>query len=191
MSPFAGAVLTGGASTRMGTDKALLVVEGRALASVAAAALADAGAAEVLAIGGDLDALRALGLDARPDEHPGEGPLGGIITALGVATHDITVVLACDMPAIDRPAVAALVAALQADPDADMAAARDGDRLQVLTAAYRSRVRPVLEARFDEGERAVRRATESLVVVAVDDLEPATLADVDRPADLRRYAQPS
>jgi molybdenum cofactor guanylyltransferase len=191
MSPFTGAVLTGGASTRMGTDKAQLVVDGRALASIAAAALADAGAAEVLAIGGDLDALRALGLDARPDEHPGEGPLGGIITALGAATHDVTVVLACDMPAIDRDAVAALVAALDAESAADVAAALDGDRLQVLTAAYRGRVRPVLEARFGEGERAVRRAIESLVVVTVDDLEPRTLADVDGPADLRRYAQPS
>ena len=32
--------------------------------------------------GGDLDRLRALGLDARPDRAPGQGPLAGIVTAL-------------------------------------------------------------------------------------------------------------
>ncbi len=161
------------------------------MARVAADALHGAGAAEVLAIGGDLDALAALGLDARPDDHPGEGPLGGVLTALRHARHDIMVVLACDMPIVDAGVVMALLGALEADPEADVAAATDDGHLQVLTAAYRSRSRPGLEAAFAAGERAVRRAVESLRVVPVDGLDPAALADVDRPEDLRRYAQPS
>jgi molybdopterin-guanine dinucleotide biosynthesis protein A len=188
---FTGAVLTGGSSTRMGTDKALLEVNGRAMAVVAASALRDGGAREVLAIGGDLDALQALDLDARPDDHPGEGPLGGILTALRLANHDPVVVLACDMPSIDAAAVSALVGALADDPDALVAAPEDGGRVQALTAAYRRAAAPALAERFAAGERAVRRAIAPLHVARVEGLVPATLVDVDRPEDLRRYAHPS
>ena len=187
---FTGVVLAGGRSSRMGRDKALVEVAGRPLASIAAQALADAGAAEVLVIGGDADALGGLGLAVVADEHPGEGPLGAIITALARAREGIVMVLACDMPAIDRVTVTAIVDALAGAPDADVAAPQLGDRLQILTAAYRTRLRPVLEAAFAGGERAPRRALRGSTVVAVDGLDADRLADVDRPADLHRYAQP-
>jgi molybdenum cofactor guanylyltransferase len=190
VSAFSGAILTGGTSSRMGTDKALLEVGGRALVTVGADALREAGAAEVLAIGGDLDRLRAHGLDAHPDDHPGEGPLGGLLTALRLASTDRVVILACDMPGIDGPAVAALVHALDADPDADVAAAMLAGRPQGLTAAYRRRASTLLERAFADGERAVRRAIAGLAVVAVGGIAPTSLADVDRPDDLRRYARP-
>ena len=101
------------------------------------------------------------------------------------------VVLACDMPSIDAAAVSALVAALATDPDADAAAPEDGGRVQALTAAYRRAVAPALAEQFAAGERAVRRAIAPLRVARVDGLVPATLVDVDRPEDLRRYAHPS
>ena len=191
VAAFSGAVLTGGSSTRMGRDKALLAVGGRPLALAAASALERAGAAEVLAVGGDLDALRALGLDARADDHPGEGPLGGILTALRVAAHDPVVVLACDMPEIDAATVSLLVGALALHTDAEIAAAEDGGRVQGLTAAYRRAAAPRLAERFAAGERGVRRAIEPLELVRVAGLTPAALADVDGPDDLRRYAHPS
>src|SRR5262245_1565825 len=93
---FSGAVLTGGASRRMGRDKALVEVDGRPMAGRVAAALREAGAAEVQAIGGDAAGLGELGLDVVPDRFPGEGPLGGIVTALSAASQPVTVVVACD-----------------------------------------------------------------------------------------------
>ena len=84
---FAGAVLCGGASRRMGRDKALIALEGRALAVRVAEAVAAAGASGVVAVGGDLERLRAAGLAAVPDrDGPGAGPLAGILTAL--TSHD-------------------------------------------------------------------------------------------------------
>ena len=190
-APFTGVLLTGGSSSRMGTDKALLVVDGRTMAGRVADALRAGGAHEVLAVGGDLTGLRAEGIDARPDDHPGEGPLGGILTGLRLATQDLVVVLACDMPAVDAPVVEALAAALAAAPAADAALAVDAGRVQALTAAYRRRVRPALLEQFEAGERAARRAIAPLRVVEVTGLAADALADVDRPEDLRRYAHPS
>ena len=188
---FTGVVLTGGASTRMGADKALLRLGGRPLAAIAADALTGAGATEVFCVGGDLDGLRAAGLDAVADDHPGQGPLGGLLTALGLATDDLVVVLSCDLPTIDPPSVQTLVAALVADPDAQVAAPVVAGRVYPITAAYRRSARPVLARSYESGERAVRRALGGLVVHPVVDLDPTRLDDVDRPGDLHRYARHS
>jgi molybdopterin-guanine dinucleotide biosynthesis protein A/rhodanese-related sulfurtransferase len=186
---FTGVVLAGGRSRRMGRDKALVEVGGRPLAVIAADALRRAGASQVTVVGGDGSGLAGVGLAVRPDDHPGEGPLGAIVTALGSAPAGIVMVLACDLPRIDADTVAAVVTALDRHPAADVAAPRLDGRLQVLTAAYRTRIRSHLAAAFAAGERAPRRALDGVEVVAVEGLDPERLADVDRPDDLHRYAR--
>ncbi len=188
---FSGVVLTGGTSSRMGTDKALLHVGDRALVAIAADALAGAGAAEVFCVGGDLGALVAAGLDARPDDHPGEGPLGGIITALGLAARDVVVVLSCDLPVIDAATVAILVDTLVERAESQVAAPVVAGRVYPITAAYRRSARAELVRSYQSGERAVRRALAGLVLEPVVALDPTRLDDVDRPGDLHRYARPS
>ena len=189
-TPFTGVVLAGGASSRMGTDKALVDVGGPPLVSVAARALVDGGATRVVVVGGDAPAFAALGLETLADHYPDQGPLGGIITALRAAADPVVMVLACDMPAVDGPTVAAIVEALGSHPGAYGAAPTVGERLQILTAAYRRGVLPVLEQAFAAGERAPRRALAGVEVVPVTGLDPDRLADVDRPEDLSRYARP-
>ena len=76
----AGAVVCGGASRRMGRDKALVAVDGVAMAERVARALEAAGCADVRFVGGDAPALAALGRPVLPDAYPGAGPLGAVIT---------------------------------------------------------------------------------------------------------------
>ncbi len=165
----------------MGTDKALIEVDGVPLARRVANALRAAGADPVIAVGGDLEALTAPGLTVTPDRHPGEGPLGGILTALAETTEDVVVVLACDLPAADADTIRAVALALG---DADVAAPWHDGRHELLHAAYHRRAEPVLQAAFDAGERAPHRAVADLVVVGVDGLPAAALADADTPDDL-------
>src|SRR5205085_1408893 len=75
-------------------------------------ALRAAGADPVVAIGGDEPALRALGLTVVADAHPGEGPLGGIITALEALGEraELVAVLACDLVDPDPAAIRDVVA---------------------------------------------------------------------------------
>ena len=82
----------------MGQDKAFVSYGGRPLADIARRALTEAGAIEVLSIGGDRVRLARLGFVAIPDDTAGEGPLGGLLTALRAAAADWVVVLACDLP---------------------------------------------------------------------------------------------
>lgn len=199
LTTFTGVILTGGASRRMGRDKAFVEIELPAtqgsreaatgpLVLVAAAALRGAGAHEVVCVGGDRERLQALGLTWQPDDHPGEGPLGGVITALRTASLPTVVVLTCDLPRIDAPSVRGLVGALDRAPGAQAAMPTVDGRLQILTAAYRRSTLPVLEARFADGERSVRRALEGVEITIADHLDPEVLVDVDSPGDLDRYA---
>jgi len=106
----AGAVLTGGTSRRMGRDKATLEIDGVAMARRVADALIAAGCAPVVAVGGDATRLGAIGIPVVDDDWPGEGPLGGIITALRHSERAAVVVAACDLPWLDAPTIERLVA---------------------------------------------------------------------------------
>jgi len=182
---FAGAVLCGGASRRMGSDKALVEVAGRAMAARVADALASAGARPVCAVGGDAAGLAAVGLDVVPDLDPGAGPLGGIVTALGALPGDVVFVASCDLLDPSPAAIASTVAALVDAPVAAAAVPVVGGRRQWTHAAWRVGARAPLRAAFAAGERAVHAAVAAgaLPVVEVD-LPRAAVADADTPADL-------
>lgn len=164
----------------MGRGKALLPIDGEPMAVRVAQALKDAGAVEVVCVGGDVEALRALGLDAVDDEHPDTGPLGGVLTGMAWTSEQITVVTPCDLvlPAARpfRELVSTLLAveAMAALPIVD-------GQWRPLPAALRSAACMALSQAFDEGERAVHRAMERLEFVAVD---VGALMDADTPEDL-------
>ncbi len=188
-----GAVLCGGNSSRMGEPKALLEVEGRSMAGRVAAALAAAGATGVVLVGGDPAWADALGLAHLADRWPGEGPLGGLATAVldappddpdGSEVDPVVVVAACDQPWLDPVPVAALVAALDARPQAGAAAPRTDDgRLHPFPSAWRARTGRRLASLMNSGSRQADAGfgLVTLIEVAFDD---RVVADVDRPEDL-------
>jgi len=178
MTQWSGAVLTGGASSRMGRDKALLAVDGRPMALRVADALTDAGAAEVFLVGGDVD-LRGLRLV--PDTHTGEGPLDGLVTALRAAEHNMVVVLACDLLEPSSIAIRRLVdGATGATATIPVVAGKP----QWLHSAWRrDACLATLEDAFDDGERSIHGAVARLDVRFVQDFGPG-FADADAPEDL-------
>lgn len=193
---LAGTVLIGGASSRFGRDKAWVTVEGSALAVRVARSLTDAGAAPVLAVGGSGDEARRNGLGWIPDRWPGEGPLGGVVTALDHLTRldpevELVAVLACDLARPDANAVRRLVDAIASRPRADVAVAVDDGTSQWHLAVWRRRALGLLAAAFDDGERSIRGAAGSLDVLELGDLDPSSMLDVDTPGDLGLAGDPA
>ena len=95
---WSGVVLAGGRSSRMGHDKATIVLEGRTLLQRAIDLLAPH-VDELLVIGDPAMHNDPLAVVV-PDEQHGLGPLGGLVTALRKARHPLVVVVACDMPGL-------------------------------------------------------------------------------------------
>ena len=189
---FCGAVLCGGASRRMGRDKALLPVDGVAMAVRVAEVLALAGAADVVAIGGDADGLTKLGLRVVPDDEPGDGPFPATLTALRVATAPVVMVVSCDLLAPDAASMRATVAALEASPESVVGAVPlvEGHH-QWTHAAWRVSGLPALEAARSAGVGSLKRAAAHLSLVEVGELAPGGLRDADTAADLPRASRPT
>lgn len=189
---WAGAVLAGGASSRMGVDKAFIEVAGAPMVVRAVEALRAAGATSAVVVGGDQSRLDALALEALADRCPGQGPLGGVITALADAGDGIAAVvtLPCDVVNPDGAAVRCVVDALAAESDttgaegADLVVPVGGGVPQWMHAGWRGSCLPRLEEAFAAGVRAPKDAARRLRTVTVDIPGTEWFRDADRPGDL-------
>lgn len=155
--PWAGFVLAGGSSSRMGRDKAGLPFRGRKLIEHIAAAVAEAAGSVTLI--GPPERYRELGFPVVPDRRPGLGPLGGIHTALSVSTAAWNLIAACDLPAISVDFLRDLKIAAEASEGDCLIPAGPSGRLEPLCAAYHSRCREAIGAAL---ERGVRKVTDGL-----------------------------
>ncbi|WP_285405540.1 molybdenum cofactor guanylyltransferase [Luteibacter sp. ME-Dv--P-043b] len=97
-----GLVLAGGLSSRMGRDKAALVIDGATLLQRAILALHAAGAA-IVAVSGD----RPGGI---PDRWPRSGPVGGIASVVDHLPNGELLVVPVDMPHLGESLLAPLLA---------------------------------------------------------------------------------
>jgi molybdopterin-guanine dinucleotide biosynthesis protein A len=174
----------------MGSPKALVEVGGRPMARRVADALTAAGCGRVVLVGGSPSWAEHLDLDRVDDRWPGEGPLGGLATALldgpGPTDTGQTVVLvaACDQPWLDPTDLARLVAALTTSPEADGATARTIDgRTHPFPSAWRAEAGPAVAELVRDGARRADAALVAVRTVAVA-VGAGTVADVDTAADL-------
>ncbi len=165
----------------MGTDKASLEIDGRAMAWRCAEAMHQAGLSPVVAVGGVEATITSMGLTHLADEWPGDGPLGAVICALDHIETDIVIVMSCDLLDPSRDAVVLLRDSLG---EHDVAVPVVEGHAQWLQSAWNRSCRTLLRTAFLAGERSIRGAVVGLGVrrFRVDD--PTAYRDADRPADL-------
>jgi molybdopterin-guanine dinucleotide biosynthesis protein A len=166
----AGAVLTGGASARMGSDKSALAIGGMASATRVARCLALL-CEDVVLVGGD-PPRDAPGRRA-PD---GDGPrcaLRGLVAALAATSAERVLVVATDLPLVTPDLLLALVAW----PEADAVVPRSADGIHPLCALYRRETALAAARRNFAAQRFALSAL--LAAVATRYLEGDDLRGVD------------
>jgi molybdopterin-guanine dinucleotide biosynthesis protein A len=143
-------IQAGGASRRMGQDKALLPFLGQPLISRVIQRVG--GLADELIINTNRpDAYAFLGLPTLPDVIPDRGALGGLYTALYIANHALVAVVACDMPFVN-PDLLAAQRALLIDTGCDAVIPVTEHGAEPFHAVYRREsCLPVVKAALDAG----------------------------------------
>lgn len=171
-----GVIMAGGRSTRMGRNKALLPVGGRALVERVADRLREL-FAQVVVSTNDPETYAFLGLPTVPDRIPGSGPLGGIEAGLRASRFRAAFFAACDMPFLHREFIAYLVG-LAGEHDAVVP--RVGGRWETLHAVYTQDVLPVVAEQLDRGDFKVARFFDRVRVRAVEEAELARFGPPQR-----------
>lgn len=127
-------ILVGGASSRMGTDKAQLVFHG--ISSIERIATELLAATSIVTQVGAHRLNRHPSIKNVPDILPGWGALGGIHTALRACERDWALIVACDLPFVTRELFERLASFRNSQTDAVVPIQSDG-RPQPLCALYR------------------------------------------------------
>lgn len=185
----AAAILAGGQARRFGgRDKSRLVIDGRTII-VRQLDVLQRVASQLFIVAPDAGRYGDLGVPVYPDVIPASGPMGGLATALERAQAPRVLVLACDLPFLEVPLLAALAEAAQ---DGDGAWARSARGVEPLVACYRRSARGVVRGAILAGRLGLTdlRAVLRLRTVDVESVAPARgdrlLANVNTPADYDR-----
>ncbi|MFG2916938.1 molybdenum cofactor guanylyltransferase [Kitasatospora sp. NPDC048298] len=186
MTPYDVIVPAGGAARRLGgADKPGLTVGGTTLLDRVLAACA--GARTTVVVGPARPSGRA-GVRWTREQPPGGGPVAAVAAGLDLVTADVVLLLAADLPFLDRRTAERLVTALdEAGAPADRAVLVDaGGRDQPLAAAYRTAaLRAALADLGDPAGRPLRRLVGGLRGPRVADTD-GVAHDCDTWEDLER-----
>ncbi len=172
-----GFVQAGGGSTRFGTDKALVELAGKTMlrrtAELVALVCAEV---YIVAPGGKYANLTWPLIE---DRWPGQGPLGGILTALEQVSQwetssnrdapaSWTLVVSCDMPFLTRDFLAFLIERTLVSR-AEIVVPQSGDGLEPLCACWSTGARIEIQHAFNSGVRKVTEAMKRLRMEVLDE----------------------
>jgi molybdopterin-guanine dinucleotide biosynthesis protein A len=179
-----GFILTGGRSSRLGQDKALLPVSGGTLAEHLAGIVArTAGSATLV---GPPARYAHLSIPCVPDLRPGLGPLSGIEAALLQTETDHNLILACDLPGIDDSLLNSLFSKAESSV-ADCVCVRDAaGMIHPLCAVYRRSCLGPVQAALDSGKLRLLSLLDAIDTVYVDTNQP--LANINTLAEWNSFA---
>lgn len=132
---FSVCIQAGGNSTRMGMDKGLMLFNGQPLA-LRIARRFEHHSPDIFMVSNQASQYQSLGFPVHSDHQPGQGPLGGLFTALHLAQQPLVAVVACDMP-FANPALLAYMASIAESEKADVVIPRLNGQYEPLHAIYR------------------------------------------------------
>ena len=170
---FAGYLLAGGESRRFGKDKALVEAGGKPMLARMIELLQ--GVAKEVKIVATRGKYESFGLEIVEDLWPGEGPLGGIITALEheagrAAQSEWNLILSCDMPFLTNDWLGFL-AERSRKSKAQVVLPHSAHGPEPLCACYRTNAAMALRAAFESGIRKVTLGLQHVTTEVLDEAD--------------------
>jgi len=148
--PITGVIMAGGKSSRMGSDKGLLLFKGKMLVQYGIDLLTPF-CSELLISTNNSDYLQ-FGLPLIADEIPYCGPMGGIYSSLKASKTEYILVVACDMPFVSATTINLLLENIRGF---DCVVPMVKDKLEPLCGVYSKSLIKVIEDQIQMKELAL------------------------------------
>ena len=184
MPSLQGLVLAGGTGSRLGRDKAGLVVGGATLAQRAAACLSAVCETVLVSVrpGPRAEWMRGLaGVAVLEDTAANIGPIAGVLAAFEHRPSAAWLVLAVDMPFVTEAMLRSLAAGRGTGWDAVAFRNAALGGAEPLCALYEPAAGAELARRAAAGERSLRWMLSTMRVRLLEPPDPSALASVNKP----------
>jgi molybdopterin-guanine dinucleotide biosynthesis protein A len=167
-------ILSGGKSSRMGTNKALLNIDGKSLIQ-RIVELLDTIIFTIVISSNEPQLYKSLEKKIIKDIYPGRGPLSGIHSVLTYSNTERNLIISCDMPFINKELINYLC---NYESDKDIIILKADGRIQPLCGIYSKKVLPIVELHLKESVQKGSALKGSIYELM--DRVPTEIIEVDR-----------
>ena len=182
-SDITGIILAGGQSLRMGTDKGLLDLNGKAFITYSMEALSPF-VSKIMIIS-DQNAYDVFNVERVEDIIKDSGPLAGIFTGLNKSKTTYNLVLSCDIPLVQSNVLKMLIEAQ--DGNQDIVQIESNGRAMPLIALYKKRCESKFLELLQNDERRLHVAVNQCKVkrVRLNSENEVFTKNINTPEDLK------
>jgi molybdenum cofactor guanylyltransferase len=168
-------ILSGGKSSRMGTNKALLKLNEKTtierMVDILKIYFDD-----IVLVTNDMESYQFLGVKMVSDHYPGKGPLAGFHAGLMASDYDVNFITACDMPFISGELAATLVNMID---HYDALVPVINGKMQTLCAVFQKKSVAKIEECIENGRLPIKHLLEHLNVLYVTEKELQAYSNID------------
>lgn len=180
-------VLAGGESSRMGKDKGLLPLKGKPMITYVLRVLEEM--ALPIRIIANKPGYEAFGHKVLKDIIPGQGPMGGLYTAMQHSTADHVLLVACDMPLIQTEALCLLLSSAEENK---ITVASNSGQVNPLFALYPRGIADELKESLDRGDLKMTDfilKTRHILVTSIGEKLPWALQNINNKKELQEVEE--
>ena len=185
MRNVTGVILAGGHSSRMGSDKGLLLINGRSMIQMiidAMKPLVD----RIIIISGN-EKYKEFGCDVYPDIIDDKGPVGGVYTALNHSHTDYALCVSCDTPFVTTELLNRLIE----ESEGNSATLYNfNGKLQPVISVYQTNVVSLIKGFLEDNQLKLMLVNESLnckiINIGSKDFDEKVFFNVNTPEDLNK-----
>jgi molybdopterin-guanine dinucleotide biosynthesis protein A len=193
MVAYSVVIQAGGESSRMGQDKGLLPFMSVTLVEYILLQVKEMGDEHII-ISNTPEKYQQFGLPIYSDVYPGLGALSGLYSAISHATQKVVLVLACDMPFVNKELLGHMVdKALEHEV---VVPRLQNGFIEPFRGVYHKACLPAIQQALDIGKRKVISFFDDVNVYCVEweeviqyDPEGLSFVNINTPADLKRAVE--
>lgn len=181
MTRITGIILAGGKSSRMGTDKALVLYKGKPLLEWTAELMTSI--CDSILISTNNSKHQYLGYETVKDIYKDVGPIGGLFSALTVSLTSANLICACDMPYLTEGLFHKILE--KSNKYDAVIAALPGRKVTPTVGYYNKSVALHLEKQIKKGDLKLLNALKGLSIDQVIVKNEKILKNINYPGDIK------